>query len=881
MQIIRWAIRPFLPCLAVVCLAAFSAGAADIRGTVTDAETGVPLPATQVLVRDNGGTEVASTATDAQGCFHLTDLSELSFTLVVSRLSYESQTIAEVRASRLGDTLLAISLVPSPLGTDVMVVTASRQREQGLGAPASTTVLDLQRLAESTQLTPLDLAREVTGVDFASKGLIQHTLSMRGIRWTHSIKPLLMTDYRNSSLPMSDIIVPYTLQASSDDVERIEVARGPASALYGPNSEQGVMHIITRSPFDSPGTMISVMGGERGLQQGTFRHAAILSDRVAFKISGRYLQGNDWEYIDPVEQRRREEAIAAGADPETLLIGKRDFRIQNGGGEARLDWRIGSGTTAILTGGFGQAINLVDLNTVLAGVQLKNWQVSFVQGRLMSGRLMANIYYNFSDSGDTYALRTGLPFRDNSGVVTAQVQHGTELGSRHQLLYGLDARHTEPRTHGTLHGRYEDNDTMTEMGAYLNTTTLLTSRWDLVAALRVDYHDRINDLAISPRLGAIFRPTPSHALRLTWNRAFNSPTAPEIFLDFPMGSVMPGMGIQYVGFPKDGFTFSRSCEGGLCMRSPLHPAGVAASLPTDATLLWPAVVQIMSGAGIDLSGLPAPDASQVGTDLRALDLLRGEFTIPMDESDLTQTRALSRIYSNTYELGYKGWLGKRAYLGVDVYRIDMENYYGEAVALNPNVFLDQEDLQTYLEEVGGLATADAAAVAAAAAGIPLGTVVPDDQPTADVLLVNHMGGSYTNWGVDLTIELSLSSRILLTGYYSWLDKNVVFMPEVGEQIFSVPRNKGAVGLAYRNPVNGLDARIQGRAIGSFPVQSGVLAGNIESYTVLDVGLGYRLSWSPETRVSIDALNVLDNRHQEWPGAPDLGRLVVTRLQVNF
>jgi iron complex outermembrane receptor protein len=415
----------------------------------------------------------------------------------------------------------------------------------------------------------------------------------------------------------------------------------------------------------------------------------------------------------------------------------------------------------------------------------------------------------------------------------------------------------------------------------LNTTTLLSSKWDLIAALRVDYHDRINDLAVSPRLGTIFRPAPTHALRLTWNRAFNSPSAPEIFIDMPMGSIMPGMDIRMVGFPKDGFVFSRSCDGRLCMRSPLHPSGSTAALPPDATLLWPALVQILSGAGIDLSGLPAPNASQISTDLRAIDLRQGGFSVSMDESELTQTRALTRILSNTMELGYKGWLGQRAYLAVDVYRIHMNNFYGETVALNPNVFLNQGELQAYLENVGGLAPADAAAIAAAAAGIPLGTIVPDDHPTADVILVNHLGGSYTNWGADLTAELSLSSKVTLSGYYSWFDKNVIFMPGIGEQILSVPRNKGLLGLTYRDIRSGLDGSIQGRAVESFPVASGVLSGQIGSYTVLDVGLGYRISWVPEIRLSFDAWNVLDNRHREWAGAPELGRLVVTRLQVNF
>jgi len=874
------ALEALCACLFII-LVALSSQAAEIRGTVTDATTGEPLPASTVQAIIGESTEVASTVTDTTGTYRLSDLAERSYTLVITRPNYVSLTLPEVHASRFAETVIDVALEPSPYSSDVMVITASRVRESGLGAPASTSVISQQQMTERPHLTTLDLTRDVTGVDFASKGLFQRNISMRGIRWAMSITPLLLTDYRFAHTPVYDFANTYMIPPGADDIERIEVVRGPNSVMYGPNSAQGVIHMITRSPFDSPGTMLSIAGGERSLRQGTFRYAAVLSDKVAFKISGRWLAADDWEYVDPVEQQNRSDAIAGGADPDTLLIGRRDNRIENLAGEARLDWRISPSTTAVLTAGAVNGINNIDLVHTIGALQYKNWRQSFVQGRLMSDRFMLNLFCNLSNTSDTYGLRTGYPIKDDSRVLGAQIQHGTDLAGQVRLVYGLDARHTNPQTFGTIMGRNEDDDQVTELGGYLSTNTSLSPRWDLIAALRVDYHDRIDDVAVSPRLGTVFRPTPSQAMRLTWNRAFNSPSAPEIFIDQPVGSIMPGMDLTVVGFSQNGYTFGQTCSGRPCARSPLYAGGTESLLPADATLMWPALVQILANSGIDLGGLPAPDASDVGTDLRPLDVQSGGYSAPVASSSLTDVPAVSRIISNTIELGYKGEISERLFLAVDVYRNHIDNYYGETRALNPNLFLNQGDLQNYLEMVGGLPADQAAAVAAAAAGIPLGTVVADGQETAEVLLVNELGGEFTNWGADLTIEARLSPSFLLSGYYSWLDKNIVDLSGVGEQVLSVPRNKASLGLTYRENHHGLDGQLQGRWIESYPVGSGVYSGQIGTYAVVDLGLAYRITWSPEVRVSVEAQNILDNRHQESIGAPELGRLVMVRVQVDF
>jgi iron complex outermembrane receptor protein len=451
--------------------------------------------------------------------------------------------------------------------------------------------------------------------------------------------------------------------------------------------------------------------------------------------------------------------------------------------------------------------------------------------------------------------------------------------TRHQWIYGVDARYSEPRTYGTVHGRNEDNDSMSEFGAYLSTTTLATSQLDVVASVRFDYHDRINDFAVSPRLGLIYKPIKDQAVRFTWNRAFSSPKALDLFIDMSAGALIRDyMDLRILAPPKDGFTFSSEC-GGLCMRSTLHPDGASTKLPTDATQLWPAVQQMLSGSFPWITGVAAPDQTAVGSDLRYLDTVTWEgFGEVVSEDEVFGVEQDKRRITNTLEVGYKGVFGKRVYLSVDAYRNDVENTWGELYAITPNVFFNQAELEAYLQANGAPTPQDAAAAASAAAAMPMGTVAPDGLASTDVLLWNRPGADYTFWGADVATELKLLRSLSLTATYSWVNETVFEQPVVGLKVLSIPRNKGSAGLAYRGIRNGIDAGLQWRAVEKYPVASGVFVGDVEGYNVIDATIGYRIPGVEGMRISVSAQNLGNENHQEFVGAPYLGRLIVARLQ---
>jgi iron complex outermembrane receptor protein len=868
--------RSLAVCLVLAMVVATQAAAqvAVVRGLVRDSTTGEPLGLVRVGVVS--GDARSAGVTDERGRFRILGVSAGAASVRFTRIGYRPASLA--RTIPAGDTLdltIALSAVGVPL--DPVVVSASRTEETAIDAPAAVSVIGREAIEQAATLAPVDLVRDAPGVDFASKGLIQRTFSVRGEASVNSGALLMFTDYRYAALPSVSFNIPYLIAAGSEDLDRIELVRGPASALYGPGAPRGILQLVTRSPFESRGGAAAVTAGSRNSIGGDFRVAERLGQRLAIKLSGSYLQGDDWEYTDPQEEQARADAIAEGADPDTLLIGARDFDLGRAAGEARLDWRPDDRTELVTTVGAAQALSAVD-QTPFGGIQGQDWRYSFGQVRLRRDRLSANVFYNWSGAGTSYQLRTGAPLVDDSRMLVGQIQHGATAGPV-DLLYGADARWTDPRTGGTIHGANEDNDQTAEVGAYVHAQWRLSTRLEASGAVRVDYHNAIDDAALSPRLAVVYKPTATQALRASYNRAFSSPDANDLFLDIVAKELEFGYDIRGTGVTKEGFHFRRDCEARLCMRSPFV-AGGNQYLPADATVLWPAVVAYAQSLGIDLSAIPAPNGSQVGTRLARLDLISEDF-VDVDPTQVVDIDGRGRTTTNALEAGYRGVVAGRVALTVDLWVTRVSDVGGAQFVATPSVFFDGESLETYL---GGYMPADsAAALAGIIAQIPAGTVSPEETPhPEDLLAVGPLGGAYTLWGTDLGLDLTVSRELTVGGTFSWMSADTIPNVDVlGVAYLNASRNKASAHVEYQQRDLGLIASVRGRYVRSFPVKNGVYAGTVDAYAVMDVTAGAAIPWWRSASVTLTVQNVLDERHTEIVGAPELGRYFLMRLRVGW
>ncbi len=922
-------------------IATGSAQGAAFEITVSDG-TGDELSSVAITVASENG-DVVTGNSDATGALKVADLDPGIYTITASLQGYTDTVIPNV-GIRADETLtMGIALSTEVIQLDQISVTASRRREKVLEAPASVAFLDGSQIRDRVAPSVTEHLKSLRAVDVVTAGLGASYVVVRGFNNVFSGSLLSLVDNRIASVPSLRVNSYSFVPTISEDIEQIEVVSGPGAALYGPNSANGVMHIITRSPFTSQGTTISLGGGERSILTGSIRHAGVVNETIGYKFSGNYFRGNDWQ-----EGRAKEDLEGAGG-----LI----FDTYRASGEFRVDYSPNNDTTAIIASGFTQATG-IELTGIGAG-QAQNWTYGYLQGRFIYKDLFAQGFWNRSNAGDTYVVRSGDPTIDNSDLYVGQIQHGYSFGTWQRFTYGMDVLLTRPDTEGTINGINEEDDSVNEIGAYLQSETKILPQLKFIAAGRVDDHNQLEDLVLSPRVALSFQPDDDHNIRVTYNRAFNTPRTSDLFLDilsvkdpFQLGAnfqpafgFSPNIDIRAQGVRAEtGFTFKRSADGRPEFRSPFSPLAklppethIPLDDPVFTNLMWNVGRSaVMSGvkpifeAGLTAQGLPASvvttlsdgvenlipkQVSGVKNILRSLDPQAGDF---IDVEDVNDVNPLKPTITQTYEVGYKGILMNRLAFSVDAYHSRINDFVGPLVVETPNVFLDATTLGASLGKQITAALADpknatlnqallafdtptqggngngspvdelvtlfvAGTENNGPAFIPFGTVTPEQaaDPNAIMLTYRNYGDISLN-GLDLNFTYYLNPSWNFGANYSFVSKDLFEdVDGLGDIALNAPKNKFGVSVQYLNADLGLGVGLRTRFVAGFPVRSGVYVGDIESYYTFDLNAGYDLPIGPRPRLSFTIQNLLNRKHQQFIGTPEIGRLSMVRLTQTF
>jgi iron complex outermembrane receptor protein len=879
-----------------------AAQAARIHGRVTRAVDGRPLPAARIELRraPPDTAAIALALADGDGRFVIPVDGEGPFVVAVSLIGYTPWQRTGVMVS--GEPTANVDVVLEPVSPllNQIVISASRRQEPASAAPAAVSVIDEATLTEQPGVTAVDHVREAPGVDAAMTGIIQHHIVTRGFNGVFSGALLVLTDYRYGSVPSLRVNTPWLLPKASVDLDRIEIVLGPAAALYGPNATAGVLHIFSKSPFDDPGTSLGMAGLWRsgnpagpagGGYQVSARHAGTVGQSFGYKATAQYLAGTDWQERDSVEEATRRRLLSSGLDPAAVRVGRRDHDVARLSSEVEAAWRPSERAEMTIAAGTVRAGSAIEL-TGVGAAQVQDWRYSYVQARGRRDRLFGQAFVNLNHAGHTFLLRSGDSVVDRSRMYVAQLQHSSDVGGRQTLTYGLDAQHTEPRTAGTINGRNEDDDDITEVGGYLQSETRLTPRVDLVAALRLDRNSRLSSAVVSPRAAVVFRQGDSRVFRVTVNRAFETPTAQNLFADIAVTTPLPFV-VRSIGVPKQGYSFRRDCSGptGLCMRSP-YATESAAALPLDATLLWPRLVDLARQAGIgDLRDIPAPTAQDVGSVLRRVDMnAASPHFDPSAPGDVLDVAPLRPMVTNAVEAGFKGEIADRLTLAFSAYYESREDFIAPPQVITPTVFLDPVTLRAYLgrffpeAEARRLATTIGGIVGSTdTLGIPLGTVAPEGElgGSPDVLVAPRNVGRLHRVGSDAGAQLRMSDVLSLTAAWSWTNKVLWTATDIGgtsDLALNAPADRFSFTVQYRDRTRGLSAHSRVRYAGGFPMNSGVYVGRVESSTLADGGVAYRLPRRPDALLTLTARNLFNTQHREFLGAPSIGRFVLLQLE---
>lgn len=919
--------------LVLACGSAF-AQTASINGKVTDAQTGEPLPGANIVVTSAGGA-MTGDAASSTGSFEVKGLQAGTYVVSVSYIGYQKKIMAEVSLAAGETKTMDLALTPAGIDLDAVVVSASRQQEKILNAPAAISVLEAAEMRHIVSPSAQAVLTNITGVDMAKTGIDREEIVLRGFNNAFSGATYVLTDYRQAAVASLGVNLHSIMPNASIDLERVEVVRGPGSALYGAGVDAGVIHYITKNPFTNPGTSVSVGGGDRSSTYASFRQAGVLGNKLGYKLTGQYAKADDWALnpYDPFDQVQL--SSDAANKPRNYDYEKYNF---NG----MLQYRLSDRTSLTANGG----ISALDA-TVLSGigtVQAIDFGYTYGQLRLQSGNFFAQTYINRNDAGDSFVYGTGAKVVDKSKLINAQAQYDFGLSNnRHKVILGADMDIITPDTEGSIYGRNEENDQIKEYGGYMQTTLGLAAKFDLTFALRGDYNNIQEEFRLSPRVAAVLKASPSHTFRATYNRAFSSPGNNSQFLDIiarAPSAALPlyirGRGAAY------GFHFERNAAysafaGTDLVATSLNPATLGAKQPVGLPLnsvygsvyagiaaipipvlktLLPAPLNQFPDANIAaLVALLSPATTNVqGFSKGALGLLNTSTGKVNPIADVANIEPLQATISSTIEAGYKGLFGNRVLFALDGYFTQRENFVGPLLMETPFVLvptlltdltaamaagIDANAVLKGALAQGGITPQAAAAVIAGlaarslpSAATPVALVVPTENDLGtgkapELLLSYRNFGKVDFYGIDASVQVIASSRLNFFGNVSYVSDDFFDNKELDETNTSLevalnaPKFKFKTGFNYAVP-RGISFNASGRYSDGFPVRSGTYIGDVRDYFLLDLGAGYDCGkFAPGMNLDVTVQNLLNNEHREFIGAPLIGRLALARLNYTF
>ena len=262
----------------------------NVTGIVVDENNEVVSDANILVVQT--GQEVK---TNYFGEFSLY-IKEFPVTLEVSHIGYEITKVQVKKAKKLNIILKEINFF-----LDDVVVSASRDKEKLKESPVSIEVMGINDIKESALPSFYSSLVNLKGVDINVNSLTFNSVNTRGFATFINKRFLQLIDGMDNSSPVLVFPIGNFAGANELDVQRVEILPGAASALYGSNAFNGVLSILTKSPFDYKGLSTYVKYGQTSQKAaGTNPYVdagirfATSNDYVGAKFNFSFLKGTDW-----------------------------------------------------------------------------------------------------------------------------------------------------------------------------------------------------------------------------------------------------------------------------------------------------------------------------------------------------------------------------------------------------------------------------------------------------------------------------------------------------------------------------------------------------------------------------------------------------------
>ncbi|OIR11086.1 colicin I receptor precursor [mine drainage metagenome] len=414
---------------------------------------------------------------------------------------------------------------------DLPVVLGPSRLSQPLSdAPNATTVIDRQMIKASGFRTIADLFRLVPGMYVGNAGANAPFVSLNGVSDQYSHRMQVLVDGRSVYLPPFGGVDWQDLPLMIDDIERIEVVRGPAAASHGSNSFYGVINIITRDAGSMNGKSISANKGTMGISDVSARLGKAGQD-VDYRLSFGYrADGGDNPQIVNDTSVNRLFNLRTNYRPDS----ENSIDIQLGLNQGV----YGMGTLGRPEDAFRDAATANDFQQL---TWLHTWydrdESKLTYYRINRAYTDPYKCIDFLMCKGYTASPVSQGFAPDMAKIQRQeleLQNTTQIGSSNRAVWG-----------GSVRYDYVDQPLLFNTAeALLQSSVFAHDEWRMTDATLMNMgamyeDDGAGHRSISPRVALNYHVLPQHTLRASVSTATRNPMMAELYMNTPAGGYWP------------------------------------------------------------------------------------------------------------------------------------------------------------------------------------------------------------------------------------------------------------------------------------------------------------------------------------------------------
>jgi iron complex outermembrane receptor protein len=396
------------------------------------------------------------------------------------------------------------------------VITAGRRAQKITNVPYAVSVITSEDIRQSGARSVPDALRLAAGVDVADLSYGNHAVSPRGFQGFLSNHVLVLVDGRQ----IFDSLFGGTLWGSwpfqLEDIDHIEVVRGPGGVTWGANAVNGVINIITKDPADQLGFKLTTAAGSRGFIREHLGYA-FQEDKLRMRISGEYEGSDGYRKGGSILRKLDDEYKAGRMNVHAIYDAGPQDTFTLSGGSSVVDGLYPPTPQA----GFGLRRN----SESQANFLLTKWNHQIEEGNAFELTAYVNDFH----------ASPGVPTIDyRYQQLALQLSHSFELAETHNITWGidnrvdlLDATNSDP----FLLSKSFVASSIT--GLYLQDEWRFAPKWALTVGGRIDY-ESYGGFQPSARASLSYELNENAVLYAAVSRAFQMAPAALRFLDMPL-----------------------------------------------------------------------------------------------------------------------------------------------------------------------------------------------------------------------------------------------------------------------------------------------------------------------------------------------------------